>query len=129
MEGSRRDFLKGLVATAIAASLPTASGAEVEQKSEWLLDRFTLTMNGELPDAVALDDAGGGWHHFRAYFTQSVNDGFHMDFTKMDGGGLRIMGDKQMWIDSDSEETKIHNTQLISDQGKTTFSMFVKFPV
>lgn len=126
MEASRRDFLKGVLAAALVTALPAATVAEIDRRSEWLLDQFKVSMNGELPDTISIHDMGGGWHRLYAYFTQDVNDGFHVDFSSMEGGGLRIAGDKRMWIESNSDEMQVAHTMLESDQGKTVFSMFVK---
>lgn len=65
----RRDFLKGLIAAAVATQLPHIPKAEaatlIEKGVEALIN---VTMNGRAPDRIKTTDKGGGWFRFEALF-------------------------------------------------------------
>lgn len=76
MEASRRGFLKGLVATAVAASLPAMPAPARERLTDNIAKLLGVQINGAAPYAVSLDDVGGGWYRLIANCRGGQGGGF-----------------------------------------------------
>jgi len=64
----RRSFIKALVASAVAVSLPNIPIARARTLTEKITDAFDITVNGKPPIDIEITDAGDGWSYVTATF-------------------------------------------------------------
>lgn len=100
----RRSFFRGLVAAAVATQLPKlAKPAPLVQS---IIDTFTITINGILPEELLINEVRNGWYHVRATFLAGGREGgastngaggFAFDATGINcGKGLFVGCDKAL---------------------------------
>lgn len=113
---TRRDFLRGIVAAAVATQLPDLPKASVETLTDKVVNQLAMIqMDGECPQKIVLDPYGGGWVRLIAHFPDSNSGCFHLNFEALEGGGLHI---------GDGENIKY--AQVEQENSGCIFSCFIK---
>ena len=130
---SRRGFLRGIVAAAVAVQVPQL----IPASSATLVDEITtkiggIVANGRCVESIHVVDVGGGWYRVSASFRAAGGDAIAMDFSRInDGKGLAIVSKEQ--VDGYLRDDPGHivtNEFVIPGAGRSgepmTLSMFVK---
>lgn len=84
----RRDFLRGLVAAAVATQLPMLPEAEAKTLvDKGVEELINITIGGRAPNNVRITNVGKGWFRFEAAF-QNVSESryFELDTKHLEQG-------------------------------------------
>lgn len=129
----RRQFLRSLVAAAVAAQLPALPVARRDALVDKISERFAVLIDGKPPARLTVKDLGDGYYHVQAECER--NSGcVDLDFRSMNEGRGLCVADadyakrylKKHPDDLVMGEVKFDFPQFEGGPTGTTFSVYVK---
>lgn len=88
---TRRDFLKGMLAAAIATGIPSLPAQARETLASSLADRFALSFEGATPVWTQISQHGNGWLHLSVGLKHDDQEGpMTIRFVDTDGGNYFV---------------------------------------
>jgi hypothetical protein len=127
MTTSRRDFLRGLIAAAVAVQLVDLSPKEVDTFVDNATDQLLkIFVNGSQLQDITFKDVGNGWYYVTAGIPPGVDGMLAYAFNCNDGLGI-FVGDEKHCVDYLSKNPHhIATNNLSIGNNGGTFSCYVK---
>jgi hypothetical protein len=130
MNPSRRGFLFGLVAAAVATKLPDLSVLEQKAVADDLTDQLRkLTINDEALSNLNITDVGNGWFKVASTFDHKGGEmRLGIEPAWRDPDGLFVGDDKACkdYVERNPERVAFNAMQFGMDDGTYTFSIYYK---
>lgn len=126
----RRQFLRAMFATAVASQLPALPKADAGSLVEQMAERFTATINGQIPASVSVSALANGWYRVIAEYAglpAQSSDGasFDLDLTSLNGGKGLYVGDARH-LQIETGDVMTNRAEVQQTAKGYTFSMFFK---
>lgn len=126
---SRRGFLRGLVAAAVATQLVNLPAAEAEAFIDNATDQLLkIFVNGSQLRDITFKDVGNGWFHVSASIPGEVDGMLAVDFNCNDGLGIFVGDEKHCLEHLEKNPRHIATSDLRIGRHGGTFSCYVKRP-
>ena len=129
-EASRRGFLRGIVALAVATQLPSLPVAEAFELTDSTVEQLMkIRINGGEVKNLKFDDVGNGWLRVSANVNCPMDGMIAMDFEDCNEGEGVFVADE---IAASNYLTKLTRVRTVSnlsmDMGgkESTFSVYVR---